>query len=377
MTTTTMDVLLDEAARQWPDKPALVFPDLDRSLTFAELHSWVERTASLLFEHGIQPGKKVAVLLQNRPESTVVWLAAAKLCAAVVPVNSRYAADEVEYVLQHSGADLLVTESKFGPALIEVSTEATVLDYRELSKPGAPVPLVVGAKASGGMVLNIQYTSGTTSRPKGCLLTHDYWVRIAEEMTRPDEDGSTEVAVRHEDRMLIAQPMYYMDPFWHIATILRAGATLTILDGFHPSTFWADIRKHDITIFYCLGAMPTLLLKMPPSPEDTHHSVRTILCSAIPPSRHYELEQRWGTPWYELYGMTETGVDIRVRARDHDAAMATTCIGKPGVGREATILDTDGATLPYGEVGELALRGRSLMRGYFRDLENTRATIDA
>ncbi|MFE3001905.1 class I adenylate-forming enzyme family protein [Nocardia sp. NPDC059246] len=376
MTTPTMDALLDEAARQWPDKAALVFPDLDRSLTFAELQSWVDQTAALLVEHGIRQGKKVAVLLENRPEFTVVWLAAARLCASLVPVNSRYAADEVEYVLQHSGADLLVTEAKFGPVLREVLTEVTVVDYLDLSNPVVPVP-IVGTKASAGTVLNIQYTSGTTSRPKGCLLTHDYWLRIAEEMTRPDEDGSTEVAIRHDDRMLIAQPMYYMDPFWHIATILRVGATLTILDGFHPSTFWADIRKHDITIFYCLGAMPTLLLKMPPSPEDTHNSVRAILCSAVPPSRHLELEQRWGAPWYELYGMTETGVDIRVRARDHDTAMATTCIGKPGVGREATILDADGAAVAPGEIGELALRGRSLMLGYFRDLENTRATIDA
>ncbi|MFD9663182.1 class I adenylate-forming enzyme family protein [Rhodococcus sp. NPDC059968] len=375
-TTPTMDALLDDAARQWPGKMALNFPALDRSLTFGELRTWVDHTTAFLFEHGIAQGKKVAILLQNRPESTILWLAAAKLGAAVVPVNSRYAADEVEYVLEHSEADILITEPTFRPILTDVSTEVTVVDYCELSNTSASFP-PIGANVSGDTVLNVQYTSGTTSRPKGCLLTHDYWLRIAEEMTRPDEDGSTEVAIRHEDHMLIAQPMYYMDPFWHIATILRAGATLTILDGFHPSTFWADIRRHHITIFYCLGAMPTLLLKMPETGDDKNHSVRAILCSAIPPRRHQELEDRWGAPWYELYGMTETGVDIRVRARDHDAAMATTCIGKAGVGREATILDSNGVTMTKGEVGELALRGRSLMLGYFRDPENTSATIDA
>lgn len=374
--TDTMGRLLDDAARQWPDKVALNFPALAEVLTFGDLYSRVIRAAALLRSRGVRPGSTIAVLLQNRPEFAIIWLAAARIGAAVAPINARYVADEVDYVLGHSEAVVLVTEKEFRPVVDAIETPIEVLDHQEVR--AAPVSsLPEDTDVPGDTVLNLQYTSGTTSRPKACLLTHDYWLRIAEEMTRPDEDGSDAVSIRHEDRMLVAQPMYYMDPFWHIATVLRAGAHLTILDGFHPSTFWSDVRRHDTTIFYCLGAMPTLLLKMPESAHDTDHSVRAILCSAIPPLRHRELEKRWGAPWYELYGMTETGVDIRVRVGDHDAAVGTNCIGRAGVGREAAILDCDGVRVGSGVVGELALRGRSLMRGYFRDPESTAATIDA
>ncbi len=167
-------------------------------------------------------------------------------------------------------------------------------------------------------------------------------MRIAKEMTRPDPDGRSTVSIGHHDRFLIAQPMHYMDPQWHIASALMAGASLVILDGFHPTTFWDAIREHRITIFYCLGAMPTLLLKMPAHADDRNHLVRAILCSAIPPDLHLELERRWGAPWFELYGMTETGVDIRVRAAEHDELLGTACIGRPAFDREAGILDDDG-----------------------------------
>ena len=196
-------------------------------------------------------------------------------------------------------------------------------------------------------------------------------------MTLPDPDGRSTVSIGHHDRFLIAQPMHYMDPQWHIASALMAGATLIILDGFHPSTFWDAIREHRVTIFYCLGAMPTLLLKMPAHADDHNHLVRAILCSAIPPELHSELERRWGAPWFELYGMTETGVDIRVRAAEHDELLGTACIGRPALDREAGILDDEGRPLPPDSLGELALRGPWMMDGYFRDPEATdRVRVD-
>lgn len=100
--------------------------------------------------------------------------------------------------------------------------------------------------------------------------------------------------------------------------ITCCGAPLVVLDRFHPSTFWEKVRKYNVTYFYCVGVMPVLLLKMPPSKEDRNNRVRHIACSAIPPNLHKELEERWGAPWFENYGMTEIGAAICVKDEIYD-----------------------------------------------------------
>jgi crotonobetaine/carnitine-CoA ligase len=134
--------------------------------------------------------------------------------------------------------------------------------------------------------------------------------------------------------MLTAQAMSYMDPQWNLAASLTSGASLVILDGFHPSTFWERVREHDVTYFYCLAAMPVLLLTTPEDPRDREHRVRVIQCSAIPPARHAALEERWGAPWFEVFGMTETGGDIHVTDIEHDALVGSGAIGVAKPGRE-------------------------------------------
>jgi len=109
-----------------------------------------------------------------------------------------------------------------------------------------------------------------------------------------------------------------------------------------------------VTYFYCLAAMPTLLLKMPADPRDRDHRVRAVQCSAIPPALHAELEGRWGVPWFEAFGMTETGADIRVSPDDHDELVGSGCLGRPAAHREVR-LDED---------GQMWLRGPGMMDGY-------------
>jgi crotonobetaine/carnitine-CoA ligase len=213
--------------------------------------------------------------------------------------------------------------------------------------------------------VNIQYTSGTTGAPKGCVLPNRYWTTLAAGL------ATDFPAVGEDDVILTAQPFHYIDPQWNVALGLAAGATLVVLDRFHPSTFWAKVREYDVTWFYCLGLMPTLLLRQEPAEADRDHRVRAICASAIPRELHAELEARWGVPWYEAFGMTETGGDIRMTAADHDETVGTGCIGRPSRDREAMIADEDGKPVPRGETGELLLRGIGLMHGYHDDPEAT------
>jgi crotonobetaine/carnitine-CoA ligase len=334
-------------------------------LTFAEVGIRSTRIALALREIGVEPGDRVAVMLRNLPEFPLTWLALAKLGAVLVPVNINYREFDGAHVLAHSGARFAVAADEFVELLTTIAPQTKlerVLRIEDLAYSGRENAVF---SAVAEQPANIQYTSGTTGAPKGCVLPHRYWTTLAVGL------ATDYPAVNDEDVLLTAQPFHYIDPQWNVALGLAAGATLVVLDRFHPSVFWDKVREHEVTWFYCLGLMPTLLLRIPASDADKQHKVRAICASAIPRDLHADLEARWGVPWFEAFGMTETGGDIRMSHEDHDELVGTGCIGRPSRDREAMIAGEDGKPLPRGETGELLLRGIGLMQGYHDDPEAT------
>lgn len=342
--------LVERAAREWPDRPAWTFPDTP-TLTFAEVATWSATYAGALAERGFVAGDRLALMLHNRVEFALLWLAAARLGVAVVPINVRYGPTDAGHLLEETDPRLVVTEPD-------------LLDLVERARPGtaatayyaitADTPNIVDTPGFAqhpldpDTVLNVQYTSGTSGRPKGCLLPHRYWTTLAASLVEEYPH------LQEHDVMLTAQPVSYVDPQWNLVASLASGAHLVVLDGFHPSSFFDEVRRHGVTYFYCLAAMPMLLLAMPVSSADRDHRLRTVQCSAIPPARHGEIEARWGVAWFECFGMTETGADIRVTPDEHDALVGTGCLGRPAAHREARLDDT----------GQLLLRGPGMMHGY-------------
>ncbi len=371
----TLVTIVHRAAERWPDKVAWTFDPGGERLTFADVASRSARYARVLHERGVRSGDRVAVLVANEPGFPLSWLALARLGAVMVPVNTRYQTADAGHVLRASGASGIVAAPGFAPLLARLARDIPALErvlyLDEIDRAAADAP---DAEPPGGDpdpagTVNIQFTSGTTGRPKGCVLPHRYWTRLAAGLI-------TEFPYLSErDVMLTAQPFHYIDPQWNVAAALLAGAGLVILDGFHPASFWQRVREHGVTYFYCLGAMPTLLLRMPPSPQDCQNAVRVVQCSAIPPALHAELEERWGVSWYEAFGMTETGADLRVTDADHDELVGTGCLGLPVSYREARIADPAGRPLPAGQAGELLLRGPGMMDGYAGDPQATEAVF--
>ena len=348
MAEATLVSALLHAAERWPARPAWTFvePGQEETLTFRAVEQGTLVRAYALRERGVGPGDRVAVMLDNDREFPTVWLALARLGAAIVPLNVRYRTADAQHLLDDAGVRLAVTSPAYADLLRGLSPAPEVVlvdDLRPTAEHQPDLPPVDPAA-----IVNVQYTSGTTGRPKGCLLSHRYWTTLGrsliEEFPRIGPD----------DVMLTAQPFFYLDPMWNVATALMAGAHLVALDGFHPSTFWQQVRRHRVTYFYCLAAMPTLLLKMPAEPADRDHRVRAVQCSAIPPALHAELEGRWGVPWFEAFGMTETGADIRVTPDDHDQLVGAGCLGRPTAHREVRIDDD----------GQMWLRGPGMMDGY-------------
>ena len=364
---------LRRAAGRWPNRAALVFDETGETLSFSGLALRVDRVAAALAGCGIARGDRIAIMLPNRMEWPLAWLALARLGAVMVPVNTGYRTTDAGFVLRHAGIRAVVTMREFVPLLLEVRSDikaefgvlcidgdadGNALDLAVLVEARAnDAPPVVDIDSH--TLVNIQYTSGTTGEPKGCMLSNSWFMRFA-----------WRVMVLHDglddtDTILTSQPFYYVDPQWNLAVALLSGATLVVLDRFHPSTFWQRVRAHRVTWFYCLGVMPKLMLNTPPSPLDRDHSVKRVICSAIPRADHADIEARWGVRWYEAFGMTESGLDVAVELDDHDEAVGTGCIGTPMPGREARVVDADGRPVPAGTPGELVLRGVGLMDGYY------------
>ena len=374
---------LRRAAARWADRAALVLDETGESLTFTALAARVERVAAALTGTGIGPGDRVGIMLPNRVEWPLAWLGLARIGAVMVPINTGYRTADAGFVLQHAGVRTVVTMHEFVPLLVEVRAgigaafEILCIDG-DAGGDALDLPALVHAHADDAppavdidshTLVNVQYTSGTTGEPKGCMLSNSWFMRFAWRVTVL-HDGLDDT-----DTILTSQPFYYVDPQWNLAVALLSGATLVVLDRFHPSTFWQRVRAHRVTWFYCLGVMPKLMLNTPPSPHDREHSVKRVICSAIPRADHAEIEARWGVSWFEAFGMTESGLDVAVEIDDHDETVGTGCIGTPMPGREARVVDADDRPVPAGTPGELVLRGVGLMDGYYRNPAATAAAF--
>ncbi|MGW6494009.1 AMP-binding protein [Nonomuraea angiospora] len=339
----TIPDLMRHAASTYGTREFLRFPDT--SLTFADADARSDGLAAALIDKGVRPGDRVAIMMDNVPGWPLSWLAVLKAGAVTVPVNVRYRAADLAHVLRDSGAVATLTTDEHAP---HVPGTVYVLDAEHRGEHCGERPALTHE------IANFQYTSGTTGFPKACMLTHDYWLRTARLI-------ADQARLRDDDVMLIAQPYSYMDPQWATLFCLVGGIPLVVLPRFSASGFWASVREHGATITYVLGSMPLLLHKQPPHPHDRDNRMRLVLCSGIRPDLHRAFEERWGAPWRELYGSTESGPDLGMPI-DAAETVGTGAMGLAYPGKEVTLDE---------ETGEILVRGTPMMNGYWNHPEAT------
>ncbi len=375
-------VLLARRARATPEAGFLRFGG--RGLSFAEAAEKSARVASALAGLGIQQGDRVAVMLPNGLDYPVLWLGIVRRGAVLVPCNTGYQARDLAFVLENSGARLVITDRVHYPAVDAVRGSCPKLERALVVGDEADAP--VGAEPLGplldraepiwddsvlgpGDLATLQYTSGTTGFPKGCMLPHEYWLRLAV-MVRDGFD------LRPGDVNLVMTAWFYMDAAWNMLGCCLAGIPLVILPRFSASTFWRSVVDEGATFFYCLGTMPIVLLKQPPDPGlERGHRVRAVMCSAIPPQLHAAIEARFGCPWREAYSTTEIGPVCLSVPLDDAGSVGSGTVGRPAAGCEARLVDAEGRDVSGGEVGELLMRGPGMMLGYWRNPEATAAWL--
>jgi acyl-CoA synthetase (AMP-forming)/AMP-acid ligase II len=327
----------ERTARRHAGKPFLHSP----GFTYAECLSKVQALAARYGSRGYGAGHRVALKLGNRPEFLLHFLALNSLGAGIVPLNPEYRSAELEYVLQHSEACLVVDQ-------------AVEQNLAEL--PDAP------DIAAGGGECALLYTSGTTGKPKGCLLSNFYFLNVARRYLA--EGGLCEVR-EGEERLITPLPLFHMNSLAvsTVAMILSGGCVIQ-LDRFHPRTWWEEVARCDATIVHYLGVMPAMLLGQAPGPYDRAHRVRFGYGANANPKDHAAFEARFGFPLIEAWAMTETGGGALIAASREPRHVGSRCIGFPPDALDVHVEE---------ETGELLVRQKGpdprkgFFSGYYKD----------
>lgn len=362
-----LDGLLRSRAAAHPNAELLRFAG-GSTWTVAEADARASEIAAVLTAAGVRPGDRVAVQARNTPTLPLMLFAAARMGAVLVPVNPAYGESDLLHVLGDCGCTLVVADDDLAAecdrAAAALPAPPGVIAMSDLlSRCGGALPPAPAVAVDDTTLLSLQYTSGTTGMPKACMLTQGYWTQVGAIAAEAFALGPGDVA-------LTAQAFTYMDPQWSLVMCLHAGVPLVVLPRFSASTFWASVVEHDVTVFYLMGSMATMLLRQEPVPHESAHHVRLAMASGIPPSLHSQMEARWGIPWREAFGMTETGVDLIVAA-DDAASVGTGDLGRPVATKRIRIVTADGVPVGEGEAGELQVSGEPMMLGYWHRPEDT------
>lgn len=375
-------------AAEHPQRPLIAFGD--RRLSYAQVHSQSDALAAALHGMGIEPGDRIALNLPNWPEYVVALFAAAKLGSVVVPLNPRYTTPELQYMLRHSEAVTVVTAETFAGVdflarfegflaalpdlqyIVSVGEEDLWYDDRiyqleDLLSSGAGRAVPAPALRPAEDAFAILYTSGTMGKPKGVVLTHANLVETAAATVEA-------IALRPEDRVFGLGSLFNIFGLGPgvLGTVL-AGASLVLTEADDPAEALRVIEQEAVTVHHGTPTNFIRELNDPTRAERDLSRLRTGIIAGAPVTEELALRvRRELVPDARIaYGMTETGSTVAITRADDPAGKRLDTVGRPLPGVEVQVLDLDGTLLPEESVGELALRGAGVMKGYYRQPSET------
>lgn len=357
----TIDDVFAMAVANWPDAAFLAAPASATrptyDITFSEAEAAVAGIAAALTDAGYGNGTRIALLLGARPEHYLVKLAANRIGASIVPINPDYRPAELAYVLEDSAAALAIVDPQhtdlMRQALAEVPAPPPLAPFETLttSLPRAACPSQ-NTPPTPDTESSLLYTSGTTGRPKGCILSHEYELMCGDSYRLARDP----IALRmNGDRILNPLPAFHINA--GIVTFFGAlltGNCLIQPERFSASTWWQDIADTRATVFHYLGVVISVLLAdRDAGPEKLAH-LRVGFGAGVEPALHVEFERRFGIPLIECWGMTEM---CRVLVVDQEPRMIDTrAMGRPRDGLEVMVVDETGGEVARGTPGEMVVR---------------------
>lgn len=362
----SIPALLDDAVADCPDNQLWEFFEDGITATYSDVRRDSLKMGALLANEGIWRGDRVAVMLPNVPQMPLAWLGLARIGAVMVPVNTRSSARELAYAIKDSGAKLLLLHKDFADILedgdldvkvVIIGTAHWTLKFDRAAVEDCPTP-----QLDGDTLVNIQYTSGTTGLPKGCLLTHRYWLTMG--MVNAWRDG---LRLR---RILATTPFSYMDPQWLLLMAIYQRGTLVVGRKQSATRFSKWLADHRIE--FCL--FPEAASKQPPAPHDDKNVVKRANIYGVRASAHKEIEARYGFQAREAFGMTEIGSGMYVPIEAADMNGSGSC-GLASPFRKTRVVDDTGQDVATGEIGELLVKGPGIFQGYYNNAEATERSL--
>ena len=376
----TIGALVDFQAKKYGDKPYIIVPDGPRVVTYQQLGERINRIVGSLRQQGISKGDKVSILLPNIPEYTYIFFGAMKMGAVANTINIHLQAPELQYILEHAESKIVVASPDFLPLLQEVwqlrgkTLPVAILNegdedlHFQQAPLSAPTP---PAEVSPEDESELLYTTGTTGRPKGVLLTHSNLLSEAQFII--EGHGLTE-----NDRSLCLLPFFHINgQVVNMVSGLLAGSSIILPRRFSASAFWSTLAKYDATWFNAVPTIYSILLNRPKEEmENLDLSQLQFGRSAsapLPVSVIEAFTERFHVPIIETYGISETASQVTTNPSDPSKQ-------KPGSagkaqGCEVKIINKEGQELPQGQQGEIMVKGNNVMKSYYKNPEATAEAV--
>ena len=369
-----------KAASRYAALPAVI--DGQVPLSYAALDTMSDNVAHMLRTHGVIKGDRVAISCPNSPEFVIVYLAILKTGAVVVPVNLLLSAPEVQHVLEDAGAVVWFCHTNFAASVQQLQPQLPLLRHVQMICPEGGQDWEIWLQAGQETepvtpdldpdqdLAAILYTSGTTGKSKGAMLSHANLLANVASVTIAMQWRSG------EDRVLLVLPMFHaFAATVGLLTPLLNGCAIVSMSRFEPETVAERIRAAAATVFLGVPSMYILLLRLRPDMTDALRGLRLCVSggAAMPVAVLEAFRQRFGLTVHEGDGPTECGPVTCVNPVGGLIKPGTVGLPVPGV--EMRIVAEDGRTLPLGEVGEVAVRSASVFKGYWRQPEATRASF--
>jgi fatty-acyl-CoA synthase len=367
--------ILRRHARVRGDKTACVI-GADR-VTYGAFHARSNQLARALQRQGVGRGDRVAILSGNRAEYPVVYFAAIKLGAVVVPISARFTAAEVAYVVRHSEAETLFVAPEYSQLAGELRSRGEIPSLRRVIGLGEPFDALCDAEPVGDVEAPVDendphvmlYTSGTTGSPKGALLSQrSYYLQAA--------TSHLQIGLNQDDVGLSMFPMFHMGGwalplgFWH------TGATVVLLPKAEPRAILEAVERQRVTYLYAVPTVFRSMLALPDFDRFDLSSLRLIGggTAAMTAAQVREIRDRFRCrDMVIIYGSTEAGPVSLLRPRDVERRPET--VGQPYLNVDVRLVGDGGADAAPGAAGEIAVRSEFVMRGYWRNPEETARTL--
>jgi fatty-acyl-CoA synthase len=374
--------ILTLTANKFPERTAILFEN--KRFTYQEFNGRVNQFAHSLLKMGLKKREKVGVLLFNSNHFVETYFATAKAGGVFTPINFRFAPDEVRYILNHSDARFFVFGEEFSDLVnairspphqiknfISIGARVTEAhDYeRLLEKSENTEPTV---RLSEKDECQLMYTSGTTGRPKGALITHGniLWNLINNILGREEKEGEVS---------LVVGPLYHTAALNnHFTVRVALAGTSILIKRFEPKSVMEIIEKEKVNVISGAPAMYHLLLALPDVERyDTRSVIKCTTGASILPDETKErllklFPNTIGV--YDVYGCTEASPNITI-LKAKDSLRKKACVGSPLPFLEVRIVDDRERDIPAGGVGELICRGPNVMKGYYKDRKATREVL--